>query len=214
MSNGANKNAGGEGEDAKSFEAFLGAGGEARLGRTSDEELMRFAAEGSLRAFECLVERYKVAVFSLCHQILRSREDAEEASQDAFVKAFRARSVYDPSRKVAPWLLKIATNAARDLLRRQRVRPLQQAEEDWIVEQVPDEEQDEQLGRELDAEELHAVLEGLSPDLRLPLTLKYLHGYANPEVAEVLGLSLSSLKVRLARARGLLHSRLVRRLDP
>ena len=202
------------GEGAREFEAFLGEGGEARLGRTSDEELMRFAAEGSLRAFECLVERYKVAVYSLCHQVLRSREDAEEAAQDCFIKAFRARSVYDPSRKVAPWLLKIATNAARDLLRRQRVRPGLQGEEDWVVEQVPDEVLGEGLERELDAEELHAALRTLSPEMRVPLTLKYLHGYSNPEVAEIVGTSLSSLKVRLARARELLHTRLVRRLDP
>ncbi len=202
------------GEDAREFEAFLGKGGEARLGRTSDEELMRFAAEGSLRAFECLVERYKVAVFSLCFQVLRSREDAEEAAQDCFIKTFRARSVYDPSRKVAPWLLKIATNAARDLLRRQRARPVQQGEEDWVVEQVPDDGFGEGIQREIDSEELHAALRSLSPEMRVPLTLKYLHGYSNTELAEIIGTSLSSLKVRLARARELLHRRLVRRLEP
>ena len=183
------------------------------LARASDEELMGLVREGDLLAFERLVERFKVGVFSLCYQILRSREDAEEASQDAFVKAFRARESYDPERKVSPWLLRIASNAARDILRKRQARvvvntDLLIAESDKLLdpEQVKTESK-------LESEEVHQALGDLTEQYRTPLVLKYLHGLTNQEIADTMGMSLSSLKVRLSRARELLHARLWKRWE-
>jgi RNA polymerase sigma-70 factor (ECF subfamily) len=185
------------------------------LSRSSDEDLMVLVGRGDLQAFEHLVERYKVGVFSLCFQILRSREDAEEASQDTFIKAFRARDVYDPTRKVAPWLLRIASNAARDVLRKRETRIV--VDTDLLVAEadaLPDRRDDRSDAQRVDSEEVQRVLGELSEGYRMPLVLKYLNGLTNQEIAESLGMSLSSLKVRLARAREILHSRLWRRLKP
>ena len=184
-----------------------------RLAKASDEELMLRVTEGDLDAYEHLVERFKVPVFSLCFQMLRSREDAEEASQDTFVKAFRARATYDRERKVSPWLLRIASNAARDILRKRTSRvvvnsDLLAAESD----RIPDGREDA-AERRLDHEEVAKVLATLSETYRTPLVLKYLHGLTNQEIADSIGLSLSSLKVRLSRARELLHDRLWRRWE-
>lgn len=181
--------------------------------RASDEELMRAVREGDLLAFERLVERFKVGVFSLCFQILRSREDAEEASQDAFVKAFRARESYDTERKVSPWLLRIASNAARDILRKRQVRlvvntELLSAEADQLFDPAG-----QQGDSKLEGEEVHKALGELSEQYRTPLVLKYLHGLTNQEIADTMGMSLSSLKVRLSRARELLHARLWKRWE-
>lgn len=174
---------------------------------------MVLVREADLSAFEQLVERYKVGVYSLCYQMLRSREDAEEASQDTFVKAFRSRDTYDPDRKVAPWLLRIASNASRDILRKRSARVV--VNSDLIVaesDRIPDPRSDE-TGPKMDGEEVYRALGGLSENYRMPLVLKYLHGLTNQEIADAMGMSLSSLKVRLARAREILHSRLWRRWD-
>ncbi len=170
-------------------------------------------SRGDLPAYEHLVERYKVGVYSLCYQILRCREDAEEASQDTFIKAYRARATYDPERAVAPWLLRIASNAARDILRKRHTRVV--VNSDLLLaesDRIPDTKQDEASQR-MDSEEVYQALGDLSEDYRLPLVLKYLHGLTNQEIADSMGMSLSSLKVRLSRAREILHSRLWRRWD-
>ena len=172
---------------------------------------MHLVRKGDLAAFEQLIERYKVSVYSLCFQMLRSREDAEEASQDTFVKAFRARDTYDTERKVAPWLLRIASNASRDILRKRSARVV--VNSDLLVaesDRLPDLRGDEPENR-MDSEEVYQALGGLSEGYRTPLVLKYLHGLTNQEIADSMGMSLSSLKVRLSRAREILHSRLWRR---
>ncbi|MCA8969907.1 MAG: sigma-70 family RNA polymerase sigma factor [Planctomycetes bacterium] len=183
------------------------------LARASDEDLMSRVRDGDLVAFERLVERYKVGVFSLCFQILRSREDAEEASQDAFVKAFRARETYDLDRKVSPWLLRIASNAARDILRKRQARTVVNSD---LLAVEPDNLLDPNAGageNRLDSEDVHRALGDLSEQYRTPLVLKYLHGLTNQEIADTIGVSLSSLKVRLSRARELLHARLWKRWE-
>lgn len=174
---------------------------------------MALVGGGDLQAYEHLVERYKVGVYSLCYQILRSREDAEEASQDTFVKAFRSRDTYDPERKVAPWLLRIASNASRDILRKRSSRVV--VNSDLVVsesERLPDAKGGD-IGDKMETEEVYKALGGLSEGYRIPLVLKYLHGLTNQEIADSMGMSLSSLKVRLSRAREILHSRLWRRWD-
>ncbi len=181
----------------------------------SDEELMGMAVEGSLSAFEVLVERYKVPVFSLCYQMLRNREDAEEASQETFLKAYRARHLFDTSRRFGPWILKIATNTSRDALRKRRsIR--EYASSDFLAREA-DHFGGDSKGvldpSELEAEEVRQVLQSLSEENRLPLVLKYLHGMKNREIAETLDISLTSLKVRLSRGRSILHARLCRRRE-
>ncbi len=181
-------------------------------GRT-DEDLMVLVQDGRLDAFELLVERYKVGVYSLCRQLLGNREDAEEASQDTFLKVFRARELFDPGRRFSPWILKIAGNAARDILRKRQRRLVVNSEVLVLEAEGEAPSRVRQDPEPLDVEEIRQVLQGLSEESRLPLILKYLHGMKNREVAETLGISLSSLKVRLGRAREILHSRMRRRWE-
>ena len=176
----------------------------------SDEDLMLRAKEGDLDAFEALVERLKVFVYSLTVHILRSREDAEEAAQDTFVKLFRARTLYQAGRAVAPWVLRIAANSARDLARRRRVHQKTSAVR---LEETPVEPVDPRgvgpSGRhQIEPEEVQALLGNLSESYRLPLVLKYFQNLSNQEIADTLGISLSNIKVKLARARELILARL------
>lgn len=88
---------------------------------------MRRAKLGDVAAFEQIVDRYKGQVYGLCYSLVRSREDAEEAAQDAFLKLFRSREQFEEGRPLEPWLLRIAGNVSRDVLRRRKSSRLPRA---------------------------------------------------------------------------------------
>ena len=171
---------------------------------------------GDLGAFEQLVERYQDMVYGLALSILRSPEDAEEAAQDAFLKLFRARDQFDATREVEPWLLRIAGNACRDRLRRRRVvgsLPVMRDEgADALAQRVadPGASADNAAAMQL---AVRAELDRLSERARLPLELKYLRGMTNQQIADALGISVSNVKIQLARAKDILASRLERVLE-
>ena len=178
-----------------------------------DEALMVRVRDGEVAAFEELVERHKNVVFSLALAMLRSREDAEEAAQDTFIKMFRARAVYDPARPLEPWLLRIAGNTCRDRLRRRRVHNANiktGCDPQELSLQVPDPRSLGKASREANHQAVRHAVEQLSEKLRLPLTLKFLHGLTNRQIGASLDISLSNVKLRLARAKDFLQARLER----
>lgn len=170
---------------------------------------MRRVQAGDLEAFAHLVERFQNMVYGLACSILRRREDAEEAAQDAFLKLYRARDSFDETKKLEPWLLRIAGNASRDKLRRRRVaepaRTRQAAE-------LPDLADPRTVGRGehdgLDRERVQQALADLSEKVRVPLELKYLRGLTNAQIAASLEVSVSNVKVQIARGKDILASRL------
>jgi RNA polymerase sigma-70 factor (ECF subfamily) len=167
---------------------------------------------GDLGAFEQLVSRYQTMVHGLAMSILRKPEDAEEATQDAFLKLFRARDSFDHSRSLEPWLLRIAGNACRDKLRRRRAAelPVLQAEEgarDPLLD-LPDLRAIHGSTRQMVDHSVRGELEQLSDRVRQPLELKYLRGYTNNQIASALGISVSNVKVQIARGKDILASRL------
>ena len=170
---------------------------------------------GDLEAFEQLVERYQNMVYGLALSILRNPEDAEEASQDAFIKLFRARDQFDSSRDLEPWLLRIAGNACRDRLRRRRSAALpllEDADGADVTQQLPDVR--DEVSPSVSIQQLvRGELDRLSQKARLPLELKYLRGMTNHQIAEAMGISVSNVKVQLARAKDVLQSRLGRVLE-
>lgn len=176
----------------------------------SDEDLMTDVKDGDVAAFETLVDRYKAAVYGLAYGMLRSREDAEEAAQDTFVKLFKSRGLFEDGRRLEPWLLRIAGNTCRDLLRRRRAERVPRAMpmSPELAEIVPDPRYDGRDPLEAGRLAVRHELGRLSDKLRLPLVLRYVNGLTNRQVADVLGISVSNVKVRMARAKDLLSSRL------
>ena len=171
---------------------------------------------GDLMAFEQLVERFQNMVHGMAMSILRRPEDAEEATQDAFLKLFRARGSYDHSRALEPWLLRIAGNACRDRLRRRRTAevPITRLaaaggdENSDPLQDLPDSRALHGAARLHEDHSVRGELEQLSPRVRAPLELKYLHGFTNQRIADSLGISVSNVKVQLARGKDILASRL------
>lgn len=178
----------------------------------SDNELMLRVQAGDLEAFELLIERFQTMVHGLAISMLRRPEDAEEATQDTFLKLFRARNSFDSQRKLGPWLLRIAGNACRDRLRRRRAADLPMVRLDGedrdVLGELPDLRTGNGAADEHVAPTVRTELDRLSDKVRRPLELKYLRGQTNQEIAESLGISVSNVKVQLARGKDILASRL------
>lgn len=196
--------------------AFAGGAGEAPAGVVDpvivDPEGARLAtaaAAGSAEAFRAIVERHQESVYRLVLRMVRDPALAEDIAQETFLKAYRALPGYDPRWKLSSWLLKIAHNATIDHLRRQRLdtTPLDlgpEAEGSSPIERLADDsvlDAEQRLrGRAL-ARDLQTALASLEPAYRELLLLRFQEGLAYQEIAEVTGLPLGTVKVRLHRGR-------------
>ncbi|MCP3957224.1 MAG: sigma-70 family RNA polymerase sigma factor [bacterium] len=181
----------------------------------SDAELVEQVLAGSSEAFRQLVERFQRPVLSVIARMVGDPALAEDLAQEAFIKAYRALGSFDPRRKLASWLFKIAHNTTIDHLRRGRPEtvPLEPAgpddEESWEVLAASEDEgpqrraEQAQLVRGLDA-----ALGRLAPRYREILLLRFQQGLAYHEIAEVTGLAMGTVKVHLHRARKLLAAEL------
>ncbi len=155
--------------------------------------------------------RHQDAAYSLAFRFLRSREAAEDVTQEAFLRAWRAIESFRGER-FRSWLLRIVANAARDELRRRKRRPqrsLDEARDDSDMASIDPVEPG--LGPQQRAEqaELRQVLEGalaeLPEDWRMVVLLSDVHGLSYEEIAETTGVPLGTVKSRLSRARGRLR---------
>jgi len=163
----------------------------------SDEVLAREAKAGDAASFSLLVERHRDLAFAYALAKLQNPEEAEDAAQEAFVRAYRALSVFDPTMRFLPYLMGILRNHCHDLLRRKRVRhsmPLSPK----IESDAPSPEETA-LWEERRAQIRQAI--GALPDhLRVPLEMHYASGCTVRQIAQALGLRDSTVTGRLAGA--------------
>ena len=174
----------------------------------ADETLARLAREGSAEAFAELVRRFERPVFGLVVRLVRDPALAEDLAQEVFLRAWRALPAFDPERRFASWLLRIAHNAAIDSLRRRRagfLLPLEPPGEDEgrdreIADPAAVDPEARAVGRDL-AHALERALARLRPEYRSALLLRFQRQLAYEEIAEVLGLPLGTVKTFLHRGR-------------
>lgn len=164
------------------------------------------ARQGEAEAFLRLVERHQQAVYNLCYRMLGNAEDAEDAAQETFLRAYRNLTRYDPVRPFSTWLLSIAAHYCIDLLRRQRmVFSLDDdVERDASFARLADPTQpdpQEQAERNEQSLLVQRLLLQLAPLDRAILILRYWHELPETEIGEHLGLTVSAVKSRLHRAR-------------
>ncbi len=177
----------------------------------SDEQLVLLSKDGDLGAFNSLVERYQTQVFNLCYRLLGNRQSAEDATQEAFLSAYRAIGTLAGG-SVRSWMLRIAANQSKDELRR-RGRKDQASSLDQLFEayDVPIEVPDSApapdtvaMNHEL-ARALQLALLELPHDQREAIVLADLHGYRYEEIAEMTGTSEGTVKSRIHRGRNRLR---------
>ena len=181
-----------------------------------DLTLVHACKDGDVAAFEQLVNRYDARLFSIAQHITHNREDAEDAVQEAFLKAFRKLTQFRENSQFSTWLIRITVNESLMKLRKRRsIRELSmdedfQSEEHTAPVEVADWAPDpEELYRAYELREiLRSALQELQPGLRVVFVLCDVEGLSTDQTAEALELTQVAVKARLWRARLQLRERL------
>jgi RNA polymerase sigma-70 factor (ECF subfamily) len=181
----------------------------------NEAELLQRCRAGDERAYRQLVRTYQSQVFSIALRMVRSREDAEDVAQEAFVRVFRSFDRYDPARPFAAWLYTIVSRLAIDHIRRRKVRPIvlvhrdPETDEDRIVD-VPDPgPRPEEVAANAEEERrTDELIQSLPPHYRIVVMLRHQQDLSYEEIAEALKLPLGTVKARIHRARALLKKRI------
>ena len=188
--------------------------------RADDRELVGLSQNGTDAAFEELVRRHQQRVFALVAGILHRPDDVEDVAQQVFLKAYLGIKRFDQRAAFSTWLYKIAVNECWDYLRKRKVRPLVY-EADLSEEQVSrldgivssDRPPESASARTETREILERMLGALPEQDQQLLILKEIEGFSVQELAEILGLNVNTVKVRLFRARGRIMESYRRRLN-
>jgi len=159
--------------------------------------------EGDQEAFAEIVYTFQDAVYNLCYRILGDGAEAEDAAQEAFLRAYSNLHRYDHNRSFKTWLLTIASNHCIDRLRKRRMTfvsideptsaTLSLASDEPLPERVTEANERSQQVQEL--------LDELAPDYRTAVVLRYWYDYSYAEIAEMMNTTESAIKSRLFRAR-------------
>jgi len=172
----------------------------------SDEQLVSLSKDGSLDAFNSLVERYQGAVYNLCLRLIGDRGLAEDAAQEAFLSAYRAIGRFQGG-SIRSWLLRIAANQSKDELRRRMRRGPQESlsrpgHDDQPID-LPDsaESQADYVERLALGRGIQQALLSLPFEQRQAIILSDLHGYHYEEIASIAGASVGTVKSRIHRGR-------------
>lgn len=162
------------------------------------------ARRGDKAAFGRLIEAYQGPVYNLAYRMMGNRGEAEEAAQEAFIRAWTKLDSYDPNHKFSTWILSITSNYCIDLLRKRRALLLSI---DHPLPPHPALMSDRADGPEAQAvdsereEMVQGLLDTLADDYRQAVILFYWYDMSYQEIAEVMDTTVSAIKSRLFRAR-------------
>ena len=179
-----------------------------RATTVADDELISRVRVGDQEAFATLVERYKRPVYNLAYRLLGNPNDAEDAAQETFVRAYTRLATYEPDGRFGAWLSAICSHWCIDTMRARRRRVQTVAlgkvpESDRFISQVDGPEDVALVADSRD--EVQRWLEALPPQYRTVLTLRYFQDLSYAEIADVLDEPVSTVRMRLFRARAMLQ---------
>ena len=181
----------------------------------SDDQIINRILEGDTNVFSMLVDRYKDLVFTLALRMVKNREEAEEVSQDTFIKVFKNLNKFKGKSKFSTWIYKVAYNTCLDRLKRikreynvvaidefteHRVKTIDNA-----LQQMEDHENEQQIQK---------CLHLLPSEDSFLLTLFYFEEQSLEEISKVIGITANNVKVKLYRSRKKLATILKEHLEP
>jgi len=176
----------------------------------ADIEIISRVLKGEQNAYAELVNRYQSYVFTLTMRFTKNREDAEELSQDIFVKAYRSLADFRGASKFSTWLYTIVNTTCITFLRKKRLQ-VQSLDNEKVFESVENHDSGfnaNQVEQKSKANMVNQAIGMLSTDDSEILTLFYKAEQSLDEIAQVLGLETNTVKVRLHRARQRLKDRM------
>ncbi len=175
----------------------------------SDEQTwVEHARAGDKEAFSRLVEAYQTPVYNLTYRMLGNSDEAEEAAQEAFMRAYSQLQRYDPAYKFSTWILSIASHHCIDRLRKRRITWL--SIDEPLPTQFSGQISSTDPGPETSAvrsdteAQVKELLDTLQPDYRAAVVLRYWYDMSYEEIAEAMDTTVSAIKSRLFRARKML----------
>ncbi|HOI44140.1 MAG TPA: RNA polymerase sigma factor [Candidatus Aminicenantes bacterium] len=165
-------------------------------------ELIRECQNGRPGAWEMLVNSYSKKIFNMAYQFTGSYEQAEDATQEIFIKLFHSLRKFDFDRNFTAWLLTMTKNHLIDDYRRTRRERTQRDDYDeHYLCASPAENPENRLFREEERKKIWEKLDLLSPELRMTLILRDIQGRSYEEIAGIMSLPLGTVKSRVNRAR-------------
>ena len=177
-------------------------------GRTTEPEksLVTRSRDGDVDAFNRIVDMYQRPIYNLALRMLGDASAAEDATQDAFISAFRNIKRFKDG-NLKSWLFTIAANRCRDMLRTRSARPSESLDAEATALEPPsraESPEDYAVRREM-GRSIQQALAALPHDQRLVVVLVDVQGLAYEEAAEITGINVGTVKSRLSRGRGRLR---------
>ncbi len=171
-------------------------------GQTEPTELIARARAGDPLAWGDLYREYAPPIFRFCRRAMPTREDAEDATMEIFMKLRDKLRQYDQTRSFTAWLYKVAANHCWDMLRRRKLRQDKETEDvDELPLEAPEPSQLEKLIEERTSEEVRKALDKLGVRARMALVMRYYSDMSYDEIADALGVRRAFVGVVLLRAR-------------
>jgi RNA polymerase sigma factor (sigma-70 family) len=183
--------------------------------RQEDRQLIDMALQGDEKAFETLLNKYRNLVFSIMIKMVRNHQEAEDLTQEAFMKAFNSLSSFNDEFAFSTWLMKIASNNCIDYLRKRKLRtysihePIQYKDEKIEID-IPDHEPtpEKHLLQNERAEMIQTAIDELPERYRYVILLRHKEEKSYEEISEILNLPLGTVKAQIFRAREILNKKL------
>src|SRR5213083_2686303 len=178
----------------------------------SDSEIISLVLKGDHNAYALLVERYKSYVFTLTIRFTKNREDAEEVSQDIFVKAYRSLADFKGTAKFSTWLYTIVNTTCITFLRKKRL-DIKSLDDEKTFEVADNQDSGFRANQVEQKSRLNMVNQAialLSQDDAEIITLFYKNEQSLEEIGQILGVEVNAAKVRLHRARTRLKEKMER----
>tara|TARA_R110000787_G_scaffold71086_3_gene158201 strand:+ start:4779 stop:5321 length:543 start_codon:yes stop_codon:yes gene_type:complete len=176
---------------------------------SSDLDQITRAAAGDRQAVSALVNRYSPGVLALATRMLGDRSEAEDVTQDTFIRAWKALPEWEPRAKFSTWLHRVALNLCYDRLRKRRESTMAELPEQVDMALRPDDALD-QTER---VQAVEAAIAALPERQAAALTLCALQDHSQVEAADIMEISVEALESLLARARRTLRGVLLERSD-
>lgn len=183
-----------------------------------EKELIRRAKQGDMLAFEELILKHEKIVYNVALRMMNHSEDAKDISQDVFLKAYKNLANFDERSAFSTWLYRITHNTCIDEMRKRKgkhsysLEEEMESEEGSMQRQIADEGDtpEESLLREEEKGEILQALDTLSGEHKAAIILRDVKGLSYDEIAEILELSMGTVKSRISRARNQLKAEILK----
>jgi RNA polymerase sigma-70 factor (ECF subfamily) len=171
------------------------------------------AAADAGSAYGELIRRYQVQVFNVCYRLLGDRQEAEDAAQETFIRAYERLGTFDPERPFGPWIRRVAANLCLNKLEARPPAAVVLDDEGGAAIPWPGPSPEGVREKRERAETVRAALARLPPRYRIVIELRHFQDLRYDEIAAALDLPLSDMKSHLFRARRML-AEMLKDYDP